>query len=309
MMRGLTSPIVGLVILRSWKRLLVRCRPTQGPVKTENQLKRERSCPEGQSQGFTLIELLVVMAVIAILAAMLLPALNRAKLQAQNVACLNNLKQLQYCAHMYIGDNGDKNPPNNSVASFSGPSTNITWTFLRSFSWLPDVDATIEYDPSNIINGALFQYNTSLPIYHCPSDHSTLANTSQLRWRTYNLSLSINGATELAPPDFAYIPVYQWKHAGDIASPASVFFFIDENENTIEDSNFGCPAIGSWDDGYWWDMPTDRHNRAANLSFADGHAEHWKWPVSKVALDVGQMVAPGEWPDYRRVQQAMDQQP
>jgi prepilin-type processing-associated H-X9-DG protein len=256
-----------------------------------------------------LIELLVVIAIIAILAALLLPALNRAKLQAQNIECLNNLKQLQYCAHMYMGDNDDKNPPNNSVASFSGSSTNITWSFLRSLSWLPDIDATIEYDPSAIINGALFPYNTSLPIYHCPTDHSTLANTNQLRWRTYNLSLSINGATESAPSDFPSVPIYQWKHAHDIRLPSSVFFFIDENENTIEDSNFGCPAIGSWDDGYWWDMPTDRHNRAANLSFADGHAEHWKWVVPKVALTENQMVAAGEWPDYRRVQQAMDQQP
>ena len=56
-------------------------------------------------------------------------------------------------------------------------------------------------------------------------------------------------------------------------------------------------------------LPTDRHNRAANLSFADGHVEHWKWAVPKVALYDGQMVAPGEWPDYRRVQQAMDQGP
>ena len=278
-------------------------------MNTTRHLKPERSCPGGRSRGFTLIELLVVIAIIAILAALLLPALNRAKLQAQNIECLNNLKQLQYCAHMYMGDNDDKNPPNNSVASFSGSSTNITWSFLRSLSWLPDIDATIEYDPSAIINGALFPYNTSLPIYHCPTDHSTLANTNQLRWRTYNLSLSINGATELAPSDFAYVPIYQWKHAHDIRLPSSVFFFIDENENTIEDSNFGCPAIGSWDDGYWWDMPTDRHNRAANLSFADGHAEHWKWVVPKVALTENQMVAAGEWPDYRRVQQAMDQQP
>lgn len=148
-------------------------------MNTARHLKPKRSCPEARSRGFTLIELLVVIAIIAILAALLLPALNRAKLQAQNIKCLNNLKQLQYCAHMYMGDNDDKNPPNNSVASFSGSSTNITWTFLRSLSWLPDVDATIEYDPSAIINGALFPYNTSLPIYHCPTDHSTLAYHSE----------------------------------------------------------------------------------------------------------------------------------
>jgi len=274
-------------------------------------MKQRQSLTHGPAgapkAGFTLIELLVVIAIIAILAALLLPALNRAKAKAQNIVCLNNVKQLQCCAHLYMGDNHELNPPNNSLATFTGSPTDVSWAFLRSYAWLADVDAATEYDPSGITQGALFPYNTSLPIYHCPTDRSTLLNTNQLRWRTYNLSLSINGSTELAPDYFTNF-IFQWKHSTDIRSPATVFFFMDENENTIEDSNFGCPTIGTWADGSWWDMPTDRHDQAANLSFADGHVEHWKWKVPKVAVGPGEPVAPGEWPEYRRVQNAMDQQ-
>jgi prepilin-type N-terminal cleavage/methylation domain-containing protein/prepilin-type processing-associated H-X9-DG protein len=258
------------------------------------------ACP-----AFTLVELLVVIAIIGILASLLFPLITSAKQHAQNIECINNLKQLQTCCHMYIGDNDDLLPPNNSVATMSGIQTNESPNYFRSVSWLPDTDATVEYDPSNIISGALFPYNTTLPIYHCPSDRSTLQDTNQLRWRSYNMSLSINGFPEAATSG---VGVPQWKHEGDIPAPAESFIFIDENEDSIVDSNFGCPPIGSWDDGTWWDMPANRHDQAGNLSFADGHVEHWRWLVPKVYFWFGQPVLTGEWGDYRRVQRAMRQQ-
>ncbi len=258
------------------------------------------------SPAFTLVELLVVIAIIGILASLLLPVLARAKMRAQNIACINNLKQLQDCSHLYILDNEDLLPPNNSVATMSGVQTNEDPNYFHSVSWLPDTDATLEYDPSNIVNGSLFPYNTSLAIYHCPSDRSTLVDTNQLRWRSYNLSLSINGWPELSPPGLG---AYQWKHSGDISAPAGAFLFIDENENSIVDSNFGAPIIGSKLEDCWFDMPADRHAQAGNLSFADGHVEHWKWLVPKVYSWFGQPVADGELPDLRRIQNAMKQQP
>ena len=258
--------------------------------------------------AFTLIELLVVIAIIAILASLLLPSLSRAKSTARNIQCLNNLHQLQVCAEQYISDNQDFNPPNNSIADASGIQTNESVQFYRNASWLPDTDASVEYDPSNIINGALFPYNSSLPIYHCPADRSTLANSTQLRWRSYNLSLSVNGNPgAMDPLNALELANNQWIKRAEIAAPANAFFFIDENEASILDSNYGAPPL-SWGDDQWWDMPADRHNQAGNLSFADGHVEHWKWKVLKVYAYFGCPVSEAELPDFRRVQYAMRQQ-
>jgi prepilin-type N-terminal cleavage/methylation domain-containing protein len=164
--------------------------------------------PRRSGGGFTLVELLVVIAIIGILAAFLLPALSKAKQQAYNVACLNNLNQLELCEHLYVLDNDDYYPPNNAGASFTVTTNGDVFSNVLQQSWLPDPDADTEIDPSNIINGLLFKYNTSLAIYHCPSDQSTLLADDgtplpQLRWRSYNMSESVNGN-----PDPVYAPLH-----------------------------------------------------------------------------------------------------
>ncbi len=271
---------------------------------------RHRSATESIA-AFTLIELLVVIAIIAILAAMLLPVLGKAKDQARNTACLNNVKQLEISWHLYAVDNNDLLPPNNSVAVFS-LGQQLPTDSARGVSWLPDLDAKTEINPSNIVNGLLFQYNSSLGIYRCPSDRSTLQTPDgqalpQLRWRSYNMSQSVNGYPEFLEADLDIVQVASWKKLTPIRSPTSLFVFIDEHQDTIEDAEFGNPPANSWYDGAWWDMPADRHNRGANLSFADGHVEHWKWVVPKVVSYVGQPVGDNEWPDFLRVQGAMKQ--
>src|SRR5262249_25537347 len=138
-------------------------------------------------------ELLVVIAVIAILASLLLPALARAKVSAQTTACLNNLKQLQVCWHLYANDHDDMLVPNNYY--YQANTTNPTPGEL-SDSWYPG-NVRLDAPTANIEKGLLFQYNESTAIYHCPADKATIEDATGVKLgiphtRSYNMSCSIH---------------------------------------------------------------------------------------------------------------------
>jgi prepilin-type N-terminal cleavage/methylation domain-containing protein/prepilin-type processing-associated H-X9-DG protein len=256
------------------------------------------------SSAFTLIELLVVIAIIAILAAMLLPVLSRSKVTAQSIACINNLNQLELCFHLYVGDNEDFMPPNNFVYDIisdqpldSGPS------------WCTNL-AIFDTNSIGISNALLFQYNTSFGIYHCPADQSSVQThggvmLNQTRLRSYNMSQSVNG---MLYDDRISSSIPHYKKYTEIKNPTptGLIVFLDVHEDEIMDDEFGIPVAPDWwSVGYWWDIPGNRHNQGCNLSFADGHVEHWKWKVPKqVTVPRGneQAVAPNEWDDYDRLE-------
>jgi prepilin-type N-terminal cleavage/methylation domain-containing protein/prepilin-type processing-associated H-X9-DG protein len=264
-------------------------------------MKATHATPPGL-RAFTLIELLVVIAIIAILAALLLPALSKAKAKAATANCISNLKQLETCWHLYALDNNDVLPPNDSINHLDGSIS------AAGVSWCPDHSAT-DTNTTELKSGVLFQYNSSVAIYHCPADRSTVKiggqPTAQLRNRSYNMSQSVNGFPEYSA-GVAKLP--SWKKLSQIIrpGPSSLFVFIDEHPDTMVDAQFGNPVGMPGNSQVWWDMPSDRHNRGAGLSFADGHVERWKWRYPKTWTAMFQAPGPGEMTtDYARVQNGM----
>ena len=213
--------------------------------------------------GFTLIELLVVIAIIAILAGMLLPALAKAKSKAGATKCLNNLKQLQLCWVMYAHDHDDNIVPN----FLADPRAWIGGTVqaLPGATNINDIKA-----------GQLWKYNTSLEIYRCPNDKDLRVGTRRYnRVRSFSMSGRMNGpdAAAFVNPSLSFFR----KLSGIVSpSPTEAFVFVDEQSDSIDDGFYAVRA-NVRNSGFWQNTPASRHGNSGQVSFADGHAEYWRW--------------------------------
>jgi len=237
----------------------------------------------GRSPAFTLIELLVVIAIIAILAALLLPALSRAKQKAQGVSCTSQLKQLTIGWIMYNGDNDGVLPPNCELGeqptSWPQPPYQPGGQYAQ---WCPgnvQNAATVAWQVNFIRDGLIYPYVKTPDVYKCAADNAVIkfGPIEIPRPRSYSMNCWLSpypgkDATTIFGGKQARI----FKKESNIVlpGPTMTFVFIDENNNSLDDGYFaGSPGLPD----KWINVPSTRHGGGAGLSFADGHSEIKRW--------------------------------
>jgi prepilin-type N-terminal cleavage/methylation domain-containing protein/prepilin-type processing-associated H-X9-DG protein len=233
-------------------------------------------------EGFTLIELLVVIVIIAILAALLLPALARAKLKAQGVQCMGNHRQLCLAWRMYTEDNRD-------ILPFAS-GAKLAW---EPYTWC---SGTLDFNPGNasnwdpkvdIMRSPMWPYcGQNANIWKCPADRSyvMVGGVSKLRIRSMVMNSYLGGfgggPSSILPNmgnQIIYLKYPQLNNPG----ASKIFVFIDEREDAINWGNFftdmtgyAPPNPGAYS---LLDLPASYHGNAGGLSFADGHSEIKRW--------------------------------
>lgn len=238
--------------------------------------QKQSTCQSIGPTGFTLIELLVVISIMSMLMSILLPGLSRARESGKRVVCLSNLRQLTLAWNFYATDNDDM---------LCSPDTfwndmPMPWPYSkvgdRKNHWVADGPHRFilpqELNPAGgtetaIKNGVLWVYTKTLELYRCKSDISGLV-------RSYSLSKTIGPDRT----DFGFVALSQ------ISRASEKMVFVDAGTRRHWLGGGFCPIFDLYAEVPWWWQNginhaniTTRHGGGCNMSFADGHCEHWKW--------------------------------
>jgi prepilin-type N-terminal cleavage/methylation domain-containing protein/prepilin-type processing-associated H-X9-DG protein len=258
-----------------------------------------------KNSGFTLIELLVVIAIIAILAAMLLPALSSAKIRAQGIACLSNMKQLELASIEYSGDNNDFLPGNlalNLGGYYPGTVNNANPPVLPSwvgnsmgFAELGSGDSPAGCSTNNYFLGVLGNnvpaptqgtligsiggYCSAAGVYKCAADKTIDKTYKVPRNRSVSANMYVGAdkyqyqVKKSYDYDVRFRAFFKNSDFKPGLAASDCFHFLDENPMSINDGYFEFIATGQ----SLGDRPAVNHGNSSSFSFADGHCELHKW--------------------------------
>lgn len=238
--------------------------------------KRRRSIGE---VGFSLVELLVVIAIVAVLASLIVPALGKAKQQAQGMQCLSNTRQLTLGWLMYADDHDGSLCPNG--LGFKQGWVQGILNFDSNFT--DNTNLIFLTDPQY---AKLAPYVSTPAVYMCPADRSEVRMGRRLfpRVRTLAMNDAIGSNAEGAS-----LPVsYGWRTYRKInqliaPSPSKLWLLIEQHPDSINDGRFEVDCQNQDKAARLVDFPANFHNNASGVSFADGHAETHRW-VSAATL-------------------------
>lgn len=249
-----------------------------------------------KQKGFTLIELLVVIAIIAVLMAILFPALNRAREQGRRAVCLSNLKQLALAWIMYADENDDKIVNGEAAGGGNGLATTPPLSNNRhgGEKWWVGGDCgdfwagehlPMEIQLNAIRNGALYPYTKKETLYRCPTG-------VRGEMRTYSIGDSMNGIPRSGTHHDNKVGVrvgrtVLWiKKRTEIISPGPAYRLVFLDEGRITPDSYATHYVNE----RWWDPPFVRHGDGTNVSFADGHSAYWKYKGKKT-IETGKLAA------------------